>query len=97
MTLTNVLEGAVVRSLLTILFLQCATFGNLWVFVSQWFHVTFVAPKVLREHLQFGHLTGLPRFTYSFLKLIWLACVCVIWKEMNNHVFNINQQASALH
>ena len=58
------------------LFLNCATFGNLWVSVSHWLHITFVAPEVLRDHLlQFGHLAGLPRFTYSFLKLIWLACV----------------------
>lgn len=95
MTLTIVSEGVVVRSQSS-LFLHCATFGNLWVFVSQWLHVTFVSPEVLRDHLlQFGHLAGLPRFTYSFLKLIWHACVWVIWKKINNHVFN--QQASTLH
>jgi len=39
------------------LFLNCATFGNLWVSVSQWLHITFVAPEVLRDHLLwFGHL-----------------------------------------
>ena len=41
------------------LFLHCATFGNLWVSVSQWLHVSFVAPEVLCDHfLQFGHLAG---------------------------------------
>lgn len=31
---------------------------------------------------------GLPRFSHSNLKTIWLACVCVIWKEHNNRVFH---------
>jgi len=67
----------------------------MWVAVSHWLNIHFVALEVLRAHLlQFGHLAGLPRFTYSFLKLIWLACVWVIWKERNNRVFN--QKASEL-
>ena len=62
----------------------------------QCLNISFAAPEVLRAHfLQFGHLAGLPRFTYSFLKLIWLACVWVIWKERNNHIFN--QKTLELH
>jgi len=87
--------GCNLQETATHLFLNCDTFHNLWVSVSQWLNIDFVAPEVLRAHLiQFGHLAGLPRFTYSFLKLIWLACVWVIWKERNNHVFN--QKASEL-
>jgi len=87
--------GCGLQETATHLFLNCDTFCNMWVSVSHWLNIHFVAPEVLRAHLlQFGHLEGLPRFTYSFLKLIWLACVWVIWREMNNHVFN--QKASEL-
>jgi len=32
-------------------------------------------------------MAGLPRFTHTFLKVIWFASVWVIWKERNNRVF----------
>jgi hypothetical protein len=55
-----------------------------------------VAPEVLGEHFhQFSHFSGLPQSTYHFLKLIWLACVWIIWKEMNNRVFNNKALAPA--
>ena len=87
--------GCGLQETATHLFLNCDTFCNMWVAISHWLNIYFFAPEVLRAHLlQFGHLAGLPRFTYSFLKLIWLACVWVIWKERNNRVFN--QKASEL-
>ena len=68
--------GCGLQEIATHLFLNCDTFRNLWVAVSHWLNIHFIAPEVLRAHLlQFGHLAGLPRFTYSFLKLIWLAYV----------------------
>jgi len=81
--------GCGLQETATHLFLNCDTFRSVWVSNSQWLNIHFVAPEVLRAYLiQFGHLAGLPCFTYSFLKLIWLACVWVIWKESNNRVFN---------
>jgi len=32
-------------------------------------------------------MAGMPCFTYSYFKVIWLACTWVLWKEMNNRVF----------
>lgn len=71
------------------LFVGFATFGSLRSCVSRWLGINFVASNVVCDHLlQFGHLAGLPRFTLNFMKLIWFACVWVIWKERNNRVFN---------
>jgi len=93
--LPSLVGGCGLQETATHLFLNYDTFRNLWVVVLHLLNIHFVAPEVLRAHLlQFGHLTGLPRFTYSFLKLIWLACVSVIWKERNKRVFN--QKASEL-
>ena len=42
----------------------------------------------LRQHfIQFTSMAGLPRFTHTFLKIIWFASIWVLWKEMNNRVF----------
>jgi len=71
------------------LFLGCTTFNNVLYNLFHWLGITFVAPDGLGEHfLQFGHLSGLPRSTYPFVKSIWLACVWVVWKERNNRLFN---------
>jgi len=32
-------------------------------------------------------MAGLPRFTHSFFKVIWHACVGIVWKERNNMIF----------
>jgi len=32
-------------------------------------------------------MAGMPRSSYLFLNVIWLATVWVIWKERNNRVF----------
>ena len=32
-------------------------------------------------------MAGMPRFSHLFLRIIWLASVWVIWKEMNNRPF----------
>ena len=64
-------------------------FSSVWFVVLQWLGLSFVALGGCRDHFtHFGHLTGLPRSSYSFLQLIWMACVWVIWKERNNKVFH---------
>jgi hypothetical protein len=78
------------------LFLGCTTFGSIWYRLLHWLGINFVAPEVLGEHFhQFSHFSGLPQSTYHFLKLIWLVCVWIIWKEMNNRVFNNKALAPA--
>lgn len=62
----------------------CDIFENLWHRLYKWFGISFIASYSVRDHLhQFGHLTGLSRFTYPFLKVIWHACVWVVSKEKN--------------
>jgi len=70
------------------LFLGCGIFGSIWFLVWQWLGISSVSFGVLRDHfVQFPHMAGMPRFSHSFLKVIWLDYVCVIWKERNQRVF----------
>jgi len=58
---------------------RCDIFGSIWHGVYQWLYISFISPDSVREHLfQFGHLAGLPRFTHSFFKGIWHACVWIV-------------------
>ena len=63
------------------LFFHCDTFGRLWHLVYQWININFTPPEFVRDHIhQFGYLAGAPRFTHSFLQVIWHAGCWVIWK-----------------
>ena len=72
----------------THLFLSCDIFNSLWPHVWRWLHISSVSPGDIRQHfIQFTYMAGLPRFTNSFMKIIWFASVWVLWKERNNRVF----------
>jgi len=72
----------------THLFLYCDIFGSLWSHVWRWLQISLVLPADIRQFfIQLTYMTGLPRFTHSFLKIIWFASVWVPWKERNNRVF----------
>jgi len=67
------------------LLFRCDPFSIVWFAVLQWLGISSVPPEGYRDHFtQFSHMAGLPRSSYSFLQLIWMACVWVIWKERNN-------------
>ena len=69
--------------------LYCEFFGNLWCCLFQWLGVSFITPDTVQDHFHhFGNLAGLPRSTFPFLKVIWHACIWVIWKERNHRIFN---------
>lgn len=71
------------------LILGCPVFGSLWHLIYQWVSVSFISPESVADHLhQFGHLPNVPRFTHTFLKVIWHATAWVIWKERNNRIFS---------
>jgi len=55
-------------------------------------------PGDSRQHLlQFTNMAGLPKVTYSFLKIIWFATVWAIWKERNSRVFqNVTGDSSSM-
>ncbi|KAK2394241.1 hypothetical protein QL285_056095 [Trifolium repens] len=70
------------------LFISCGTFGSLWALVSSWIGIPVVEYTSLRDHfVQFTYSAGDSRACRSFLQLIWLACVWVVWTERNHRLF----------
>jgi len=73
----------------THLFLHCDTFGLLWQSIRSWLGVEGVEPYDIIDHFyQFIHYTGSSKKRTSFLRLIWILSVWVVWNERNNRVFN---------
>ncbi|GAU17835.1 hypothetical protein TSUD_329610 [Trifolium subterraneum] len=63
-------------------FLSCSSSGSLWSLVSSWIGSSFVTAQTLSDHfVQFTTSAGGTRACCSFVQLIWLACVWVMWKE----------------
>ncbi|PNY15992.1 hypothetical protein L195_g012700, partial [Trifolium pratense] len=59
-------------------------FGALWPLVSSWIGSSSVTAQVPSEHfVQFTVSAGGLRARRSFMQLIWLACVWVVWTERN--------------
>lgn len=70
------------------LFLGCTLFNSVWQFVRKRIGIDFVASNNINHHfVQLSCLAGIPRSTFIFFKVIWLACVWVIRKERNYRVF----------
>jgi hypothetical protein len=66
------------------LFISCSTFGSLWPLVRSWIGFSAVDAHTLSDHfVQFTYSAGGLRARRSFLQLVWLACVWVIWNERN--------------
>jgi hypothetical protein len=58
--------------------------------VRVWLGIYDVSPSDLRNHFQqFTTMAGMPRTSYLFLKIIWCVVVWILWKEKNNHVFQL--------
>ncbi|KAK2370537.1 hypothetical protein QL285_083581 [Trifolium repens] len=73
------------------LFLLCSTFGSLWPLVRAWIGFSAVDAHTLSDHfVQFTYSAGGLRARRSFLQLVWLACVWVVWNERNLRVFRIS-------
>lgn len=71
------------------LFLHCDIFGSLWQHIKSWIGVSRVDPHSLRHHfIQFTHYIGDSKTRRSFLQLIWLLCVWLVWNERNNILIN---------
>jgi hypothetical protein len=70
------------------LFLSCSTFGSLWALVRSWIGFSAAEAHSLPDHfVQFTYSAGGLRARRSFLQIIWLACVWVIWTERNHRLF----------
>ncbi|CAJ2648491.1 unnamed protein product [Trifolium pratense] len=69
-------------------FLVCSTFGSLWSFVGSWIGSSLVIAQTIPDHfVQFTSSTGGSHARRSFMQLIWLACVWVVWTERNHRLF----------
>ena len=70
------------------LFISCDFFGTLWHHVRQWLGLSGVDHTDIGTHFaQFTNYLDGRRRCRSFLQLLWLMCVWLIWKERNNRVF----------
>ncbi|GAU12254.1 hypothetical protein TSUD_02210 [Trifolium subterraneum] len=70
------------------LFLSCPAFAPLWLLVCFWLHIDAVASEVLPVHFtRFVACLGGSRTRRSFLQLVWLCCMSVIWHQRNNRFF----------
>ena len=76
------------------LFIHCPTFGTLWQHIRSWIGMSGVDPLTIDDHFtQFTHSSGHSKARQSFLQLIWLLYVWLVWNERNNRLY-INIQAN---
>ncbi|MCI26684.1 heat-shock protein, partial [Trifolium medium] len=70
------------------LFIFCSTFGSIWDLVRSWIDISSTGFTSIRDHfVQFTLSAGGSRARRSFLQLIWLASVWVVWTERNHRLF----------
>jgi hypothetical protein len=68
----------------------------LWALVRSWIGFSAAVAHTLHDHLiQFTFSAGGLRARRSFLQLIWLACVWIVWNERNHRLFS--NAASLVH
>ncbi|GAU36842.1 hypothetical protein TSUD_213660 [Trifolium subterraneum] len=76
-------------------FISCSIFGSLWPLISSWVGSSMVTTQTLSDHfVQFTTSTGGTRARRSFMQLIWLACVWVVWTERNHRLFGGSANSS---
>jgi hypothetical protein len=64
-------------------------FGSLWYRIRSWIGVFGVYTDNICEHFQqFTHYTGHSKTRCSFLQLLWLLCIWLVWNERNNRLCN---------
>jgi hypothetical protein len=74
------------------LFLSCHVVAHIWGLVRSWIGVSSADPVSLQDHfLQFIHFAGGFRARRSFVQLVWLCCISVMWTERNNRVFKATE------
>lgn len=73
------------------LFVSYPIFGELWLHVRHWVGVSGADPQDIADYFsQFIYFSGGAATRRSFMQLLWLLCVWVIWYECNNRHFNNN-------
>jgi len=70
------------------LFLLCPCFGSLWPLVRSWIGFDGVHHDDIAAHfIQFTNYTGGSKSRRSFMQLIWLLTVWLLWNERNARLF----------
>ncbi|CAJ2637778.1 unnamed protein product [Trifolium pratense] len=70
------------------LFLSCSIAVSLWDLVCAWAGISSMEFTTLHDHfVQFTASAGVSRARRSFLQLLWLVCVWVIWTQRNHRLF----------
>ena len=76
------------------LFLLCPCFGSLWPMVRHWIGFAGIDHCDISSHfVQFIYSTGGLKARRSFLQLVWLLTVWVLWSERNNRLFNMKESS----
>jgi hypothetical protein len=77
------------------LFIHCNIFGALWQHIRRWLGIYGADPYNVHDHfLQFTNALGTSRSRRSFMQLIWLLGVWILWNERNNRLFNNVQKST---
>ncbi|XP_045831292.1 uncharacterized protein LOC123922638 [Trifolium pratense] len=72
------------------LFIYCSTFGSIRDLVRSWIGISSTGFTSIRDHfVQFTLSAGGSRARRSFLQLIWLVSVWVVWTERNHRLFRV--------
>ena len=75
-------------------FFHCSFYGTLWQHMRQWLGVSGADPYTPQDHFkQFTNAIGSSRTRTSFMQLLWLLGVWVIWNERNHMLFNNGQNS----
>jgi hypothetical protein len=76
------------------LFLTCNTFGSFWSLGRSWIGFLAVDSHNLSDiFLRFNYSSGGRKGQRSFLQLIWLLCVWLVWNERNRRLFRNSEQS----
>ena len=78
------------------LILHCDLLSSLWQQVRNWIGVSGVDHQSIQAHfVQFSSYLGGLRKRRSFLQLLWLLCIWLVWNDCNNRLFN-NSHSSTM-
>jgi hypothetical protein len=70
------------------LIIHFTIFGDIWQHIKSWIGVYSVDPQQVTNHFyQFVHSSGAYTPRWSFLHLVWLCCIWVLWTERNHRLF----------
>jgi hypothetical protein len=70
------------------LFLHCAVAGKVWFEINKWLGFYLVTPPNLFISFALWTTCGRNKFEKAGPRLIWFACIWVLWRSRNDCVFN---------